>query len=82
MKRINLTLITLFFLCQTLFAQEQAVLKVLAIGNSFSEDAIENYLYDLAKTSNKKMVIGNLYIGGASLELHVKNATDDKESNS
>ncbi|MDR2283789.1 MAG: DUF4886 domain-containing protein [Sphingobacterium sp.] len=80
MKRINLTLITLFFLCQTLFAQEQAVLKVLAIGNSFSEDAIENYLYDLAKTSNKKMVIGNLYIGGASLELHVKNATDDKES--
>lgn len=80
MKRIKLALITLFFLCQAVFAQEQAVLKVLAIGNSFSEDALENYLYDLAKTTHKKMVIGNLYIGGASLEVHVKNATNDKES--
>ncbi len=80
MKKINFILISFLFLCQTLLAQEQTVLKVLAIGNSFSEDAIENYLYDLAKTSNKKMVIGNLYIGGASLELHVKNASSNKES--
>lgn len=53
------------------------VVKVLAIGNSFSEDAIESHLYDLAKADGKKIIIGNLYIGGASLELHAKNASDN-----
>ncbi|MFD1769766.1 DUF4886 domain-containing protein [Sphingobacterium suaedae] len=51
-----------------------SVLKILAIGNSFSEDGIENYLYELASVSGKKIIIGNMYIGGAPLSLHVKNA--------
>lgn len=54
-------------------------IKILAIGNSFSEDGIENYLYDLASNTGKKMVIGNLYIGGAPLSLHVKNANENAE---
>ena len=54
------------------------VLRILAIGNSFSEDAIEQNLYELAKAGKKKIVIGNLYIGGAPLSLHVSNAKDDK----
>lgn len=78
MHKITLTLISLFLFIQLSFAQHADTLKILAIGNSFSEDAIENYLYDLARSSNKKMVIGNLYIAGASLELHVNNATADK----
>ncbi|MCH5716576.1 DUF4886 domain-containing protein [Niabella hibiscisoli] len=53
------------------------VIKVLAVGNSFSEDAIEAHLYNLAKADGKKIIIGNLYIGGASLELHVKNANSN-----
>lgn len=53
------------------------VLRVLAIGNSFSEDGIENYLHELATASNKKIVIGNLYIGGAPLSLHVNNVRAD-----
>jgi hypothetical protein len=57
---------------------DDGIIKILAIGNSFSEDGIENYLYDLAKTTNKKIVIGNLYIGGAPLSLHLKNALQDK----
>lgn len=77
-QKIRLNLITLLLFTQTLLAQQSEVLKVLAIGNSFSEDAIENYLYNLAKADNKKMIIGNLYIGGASLELHVNNANADK----
>lgn len=43
-------------------ADDDGVVKVLAIGDSFSEDAIENYLYDLASAENISMVIGNLYI--------------------
>lgn len=58
-------------------ARQDGQLKILAIGNSFSEDGIENYLYELAQASNKQIIIGNLYIGGASLELHVKNAIKD-----
>ena len=57
---------------------DDGVLRILAIGNSFSEDAIENYLYELAKASGKTMVIGNLYIGGAPLSLHVRNVNEDK----
>ncbi len=49
------------------------IVRVLAIGNSFSEDAIETHLHNLAKTDGQKMIIGNMYIGGASLEQHVQN---------
>lgn len=59
---------------------QDKVLKILAIGNSFSEDGIENYLYDLAKADGQQIIIGNMYIGGASVELHVKNSREDKAS--
>ncbi|MDD4777036.1 MAG: DUF4886 domain-containing protein [Fermentimonas sp.] len=55
---------------------EKAV-KILAIGNSFSEDAIEYYLYDLAKAAGHEVIIGNMYIGGQSLEGHWKNASEN-----
>lgn len=66
----------IFCLC-SLGSDAKNVIKVLAIGNSFSEDAIENYLYELAEASGDSLVIGNLYIGGCSLETHWKNATKD-----
>ncbi|RYG06782.1 MAG: DUF4886 domain-containing protein, partial [Chitinophagaceae bacterium] len=50
------------------------VIKILAIGNSFSEDAIETNLYELAKEKGLKVIIGNMYIGGASLANHKNNA--------
>jgi len=49
------------------------VIKILAIGNSFSEDAIESHLYELAKEKGIKVIIGNMYIGGASLNDHKTN---------
>jgi len=75
-KQLILLLTTLFFTI-SVSAQEK-ILKVLAIGNSFSEDGIENYLYDLTKADGHKIIIGNMYIGGASVELHVKNSREDK----
>ena len=53
-------------------------LRVLAIGNSFSEDAIEQYLYPVAKAAGVEMVVANMYIGGCTLERHVKNIREDK----
>lgn len=55
-----------------------SVIKILAIGNVFSQDAIETYLFELADAASKKVIIGNLYIGGASFDLHWNNAKDDK----
>lgn len=61
----------------SLSVQAKDVIKILAIGNSFSEDAVENYLYELAKAAGDSLVIGNVYIGGCSLETHSKNAGSD-----
>lgn len=47
-------------------------LKILAIGNSFSEDATR-YLHQLAKMAGIHTKVVNLFIGGCSLELHWKN---------
>lgn len=48
-------------------------IRVLAIGNSFSEDALETHLSGLAQAAGIPMTIGNLYIGGASLSVHDAN---------
>lgn len=45
---------------------------ILAIGNSFSQDAT-TYLYDIAKAEGIELKVVNLYIGGCSLEMHWKN---------
>ncbi|NQD71229.1 DUF4886 domain-containing protein [Sphingobacterium shayense] len=78
MKKQLLTLFTLLFIQLSLFAQatdpQDSILRILAIGNSFSEDGIENYLYELADADDKKIIIGNMYIGGAPLSLHLENS--------
>lgn len=56
--------------------QEPKLVRVLAIGNSFSEDAVEQYLWDIADMDGKQMIIGNLYIGGCTLERHWTNVRD------
>ena len=44
--------------------------RVLAIGNSFSWDAVEQELYPLCHAAGQEIVIGNLYYGGCSLAQH------------
>ncbi len=58
-------------------AERSDTLRVLAIGNSFSQDAVEQYLYELAEAAGKPMIIGNLYIGGAPLAKHLANVQSD-----
>ncbi|WP_177190250.1 DUF4886 domain-containing protein [Algoriella xinjiangensis] len=59
------------------FTIQKDTIKVLAIGNSFSEDAVENHLSKLAESAGKKIVIGNLYYGGASLDFHLQSTQSD-----
>ncbi len=64
--------------CFGAFAGEtDKVIKILAIGNSFSVDAVEQHFYDLAKAEGIDVIIGNMYIGGCSLQRHLSNAMDD-----
>lgn len=52
-------------------------LKVLAIGNSFSEDSFM-HMYIVAKSAGiENVVLGNMYIGGCSLATHMKNMNGD-----
>ncbi len=53
-------------------------MKILSIGNSFSEDA-QRYIHRLAVANNKDLMCVNLYIGGCSLETHYINLTDDEK---
>jgi len=65
-----ISILLLLLLCTSIQAK---VVKVLAIGNSFSEDAVENYLYELAAAQGDSLVIGNAYIGGCSIDRHIDN---------
>lgn len=53
-------------------------MKILAIGNSFSVDAM-TYLYDIARSEGmKELTLGNLYIGGCTLQTHANNARENR----
>ena len=47
-------------------------MNILAIGNSFSQDATA-YLYGIAHNRGEKLYVVNLYISGCSLERHYRN---------
>ena len=51
-------------------------MKILSIGNSFSQDA-QRYLHRLAKNEGVDLKTVNLYIGGCPLRSHYLNMLDD-----
>ncbi len=53
-------------------------IRLLAIGNSFSADAVEQELYPLFEAAGKKVVIGNLYVAGCPLDKHAGYAASDE----
>mgnify|MGYP002515818296 CR=1 FL=1 len=75
-KKLFMLVLVVVFSIQ-IHASDDGVIRILAIGNSFSQDAIENYLHQLAEASGKKTIIANMYIGGCSLEKHYNNAKDN-----
>lgn len=54
-------------------------MRVLAIGNSFSEDATY-YLHDISVAANDEIEVVNLYIGGCSLERHWRNIESGEQA--
>ena len=74
----TLLVILLFIVLGGVLHAQTKTIKILAIGNSFSDDAIENYLYELGAAENINFVIGNAYIGGCSLERHYNNSKSNE----
>lgn len=54
-------------------------MKVLAIGNSFSEDAMR-YLHQIAKADGTDLTAVNMYIGGCPLRTHYMNMLMDAKA--
>ena len=49
-------------------------MNILAIGNSFSQDAT-TYLHQVAKADGEDITVINLYIGGCSLYKHCSHSS-------
>ncbi len=55
-------------------------IKILAIGNSFSDNAM-NQMYSILQAFGvNEIVLGNMYIGGCSVATHYNNAVNDSAS--
>ena len=70
-----------FAFCFSIKAQvdslaQDSIVRVLAIGNSFSQDAVEQYLWELAQEAGVKMIIGNAYRGGQGFQSHWIDVTE------
>ncbi len=57
--------------------EEEKMLRILAIGNSFSTDATW-FLHDILTASGVENRVVNLYIGGCSLERHWQNIEQNR----
>lgn len=55
-------------------------LRILAIGNSFSSDAVDQNLYDLFKAAGYTVVIGDISATGSSLEDHWNRACSQEKA--
>lgn len=56
-----------------LYVGKENLIKVVAVGNSFSEDALENpFLWKLFAAAGRDIYIVNGYIPGAGLSRHIK----------
>lgn len=68
---IYLILLTAIFPLRAMSAEK--TIRILAIGNSFSQDAVEQNFSEICKSQNKNVEIGNLYIPGCSIDTHYNN---------
>lgn len=55
-----------------------SVIRILGIGNSFTVDAFNEYLHELAAADGRRLVVAHLTAGGATLEEHADNARSNR----
>ncbi len=55
---------------------DDGVLRILTIGNSFSDDTME-YVGKIAESYGMQVFLGNLYIGGCNINTHLANLQNE-----
>ena len=73
----SIYLLLLFVVVSMFSARADEPLRVLAIGNSFSVDALEQEMHNVAASAGCDIIIGNLYIPGCSVDRHYENIVAD-----
>ena len=79
MTRKLLASVLLIFVALQAFCQQKDTLRILAIGNSFSQDSVNQYFHEIALEGGTVVIVGNLYIGGCTLERHYDNLMTGKK---
>ena len=70
-KKVSTTTVT--------YAPVPESISILAVGNSFSVDAMRHHLYPMLQSAGYKNIrLGILYIGGASIDTHYDNLRLDR----
>lgn len=57
--------------------EKPVTFKILAIGNSYTEDSVEQNLYELFDAAGIKVIIGNLYYPSCNFKDHVEYSRTD-----
>lgn len=77
--RRNAILISLLCVLSLAFpASARDIIRILAIGNSFSEDAVEQNLTEIARSEGVDVMVANLYVAACSVDMHYENLTERK----
>lgn len=74
MKRYALLLM---LAASIVFSGRAEILRVLAIGNSYSANSVEQNLYELALSQGDTLLLANAYISGCDLDRHFSNLVSD-----
>ncbi|WP_158582897.1 DUF4886 domain-containing protein [Ureibacillus yapensis] len=78
----RILLLSLVFICvffKPAYAENSEPIKILSIGNSFSQD-IQTYIDEIAASAGVDVIVGNLYRSGESLEGHWKQASQSNKA--
>lgn len=78
MKKFLLLVLTVFVTCYA--HGKQDTLRIIAIGNSFADDALIQYVWPIANADGVPMICANMYIGGCTMQQHAQNIASDAPS--
>ena len=59
---------------------DDGIVRILGIGNSFTQDALEAYIMPIILGQGKKAIVGYPYLGGCWQSLHVQNYKNDTKA--
>lgn len=81
-RKLNFTpyLILLLTILCPLIAGAARPIRILAIGNSFSEDAIEQNFREICASEGESVIVGNLFQAACDIDTHLENLENENKA--